>query len=395
MKFAHLYVLAAIIAVGLAIPNAMVAEGKGQTHYLVFTLGTLGGNTAAANAINNDGWVMGAANVTGNTAEEAVLWLSGKTIKLGTLGGPNSSVEWEAVKNDKGMIVGISDTSIDQPRGEIWSCGLAFFYPNVSGKTCQGFLWQEGTMTALPTLGGDNGVATGINNLGQVVGWAETDDVDSTCVPPQVLQFEGYVYSVKSKQITALTPYSGDPDSAATAINQKGQIVGISGLCSNAVGGASAIHAVLWQNGSSAPIDLGNIGGQAWNTPTSINNEGDVVGFANLSGDQNAGYDPGAFLWTPSSGVMQNLGTLAQDTNSVAFAINDQGLIVGQSYGPNGSHAFVYESGIMTDMNSLVIGLPSVLSLVYANDVNDSGVIVGGAYNSKTGESPAFVAIPY
>jgi probable HAF family extracellular repeat protein len=395
MKFAHIFALALIVSIGLAVPYAAVAEGKGQTHYLVFTLGTLGGNTAAANAINNDGWAMGMSFEKGNTAEEAVLWLSGKTIKLGTLGGPNSSVEWESVKNNQGLIVGVSDTSIDQPRGETWSCALAFFYPFVSGKTCQGFLWQEGTMTPLPTLGGDNGVATGINNAGQVVGWAETDNLDSSCNLPQVLQFEGYVYSVKSKQIMALAPYSGDPDSAATAINQKGEIVGISGLCSNAVGGASAIHAVLWQNGTSTPLDLGNIGGQAWNTPTSINNEGDVVGFANLSGDQNAGYNPGAFLWTPSTGAMQNLGALAQDTNSVAFAINDHGLIVGQSYGPNGSHAFVYQNQVMTDMNSLVVNLPSSVTLTYANDVNNSGVIVGGAFNSKTGESPAFVAIPY
>jgi probable HAF family extracellular repeat protein len=191
MKFAHIFALALIVSIGLAVPHSAVAEGKGQTQYRVFILGTLGGNTAAANAINNDGWVMGMSFEAGNTAEQATLWLSGKTIKLGTLGGPNSSVEWESVKNNKGLIVGSSDTSIDQPRGETWSCALAFFYPFVSGKTCQGFLWQEGMMTALPTLGGDNGVATGINNAGQVVGWAETDNLDSSCNLPQVLQFEG------------------------------------------------------------------------------------------------------------------------------------------------------------------------------------------------------------
>ena len=39
----------------------------------------------------------------------------------------------------------------------------------------------------------------------------------------------------------------------------------------------SAKHAVLWQNG--VPIDLGNIGGDAWNTPTAINNQGTIIGF--------------------------------------------------------------------------------------------------------------------
>jgi probable HAF family extracellular repeat protein len=92
---------------------------------------------------------------------------------------------------------------------------------------------------------------------------------------------------------------------------------------------------------------------------------------------------------------MTNLGTLAQDTNSIAYAINNGGLIVGQSFGgPNGSHAFVYQNGMMTDLNSLMIG-HNAFTLVYANDVNDDGVIVGGASNAKTGASAAFVAVPY
>ena len=48
----------------------------------------------------------------------------------------------------------------------------------------------------------------------------------------------------------------------------------------------------------------------------------------------------------------------------------------------------------MTDLNSLMIGHNAYV-LVYANDVNDDGVIVGGASNAKTGESAAFVAVPY
>ena len=48
----------------------------------------------------------------------------------------------------------------------------------------------------------------------------------------------------------------------------------------------------------------------------------------------------------------------------------------------------------MTDLNSLMVG-HNAFTLVYANDVNDSGVIVGGAFNPKTGEAPAFVAVPY
>ena len=244
-------------------------------------------------------------------------------------------------------------------------------------------------MSPIPTLGGDNGVATGINNKGQAVGWAETTLHDSTCNPPQVLQFEGYVYDVRKKTIQVLPPLGSDPDSAATAINDTGEVVGISGICSNAVGGASAIHAVLWQNGIAT--DLGNLGGQAWNTPTSINNHGVIVGFSNISGDQNSGLNPLAFIWTPGGGI-ESLGTLPGDTNSIAWSINDQGQIVGQSIGPNGSRAFLFENGTMYPLSALT-GNKS-LTLIYANDIDARGEIVGGASDAKSGRSPAFLAVP-
>src|SRR5690348_8186459 len=96
-----------------------------QPNYLVFTLPTLGGTSGAGNAINNLGWVMGDATLPGDQTQQAVVWIDRKLVKLGTLGGPNSDVPWPAVKNNKGLIVGVSDTSIVQPLGESWSCALA------------------------------------------------------------------------------------------------------------------------------------------------------------------------------------------------------------------------------------------------------------------------------
>ena len=59
-------------------------------------------------------------------------------------------------------------------------------------------------------------------------------------------------------QIQDLPLFPGDTSGAATAINDNGQIVGISGICDQAVGRHTAKHAVLWENGS--VIDLGNLG---------------------------------------------------------------------------------------------------------------------------------------
>jgi probable HAF family extracellular repeat protein len=390
--------LAVVLVAAVAFSSGVAAQSAPRKrevkNYQVFFLpDTLGGTASGANATNDLGWAMGADFTAGNANSQAVAWIEGKTVKLGTLGGPNSAVAWESVKNNQGWIVGISDTSIVQPRGEVFSCVAAGFLPS-SGNTCQAFLWQDGQISALPTLGGDNAFGTGINNKGQAIGWAETSYEDPTCNLPQVLQFLPFVYDVKTKKITALQVYPGDSDGTADTINDKGQMAGISGICSNAVGGASAIRAVFWQDASSTPIDMGNLGGMAWNTPAGMNNKGEVVGFGNPSGDQNAGPNPIAFYWNATAG-MTNLGTLAQYTNSIAYAINKSGLIVGQSFGgPNGSHAFVYQDGTMTDLNSLMIG-HNAFTLVYANDVNDDGVIVGGAANAKTGAAAAFVAVPY
>ena len=86
-------------------------------------------------------------------------------------------------------------------------------------------------MRALPTLGGNNGFATGANNRGQVVGWAENTVRDSTCVAPQVLQFKAVVWDLRRDHIEVeeLPLLPGDTSGAATAIKLAGegfQVVG-------------------------------------------------------------------------------------------------------------------------------------------------------------------------
>jgi probable HAF family extracellular repeat protein len=187
--------------------------------------------------------------------------------------------------------------------------------------------------------------------------------------------------------MTELPPFSGDLDGAATAINDKGEVVGISGICDQAVGRFSARHAVLWENG--VPIDLGNFdGGKAWNTPTAMNNHTQIVGFANLPDTPSGELNPVAFLWTREHKI-QKLPPLSGDSNDIAWGINDRGQVVGQS----GNRAFLYEDGGMTDLNSL-IQPDSSLNLELANDINDRGEIVGFAQDVTTGDTVAFLAVP-
>jgi probable HAF family extracellular repeat protein len=378
---------------GLLAAYPAIAQSQPQSlspaKYYVFNLGApLGGNTFPV-GVNDLGWISGASNAANNETSQTEIWV-GAPLALGTLGGPNSAVEWPN-HSTHGEIVGIAETAQANPLGEAWSCSA--FFPTVTNDICLGFAWQDGAMTALPTLGGYDGYAAGVNNRGQIVGWAENTVHDSTCTAPQVLQFEAVVWGPKINQITQLTPYGADPDSAATAINDSGQVVGISGICSVAVGGASAEHALIWNNG--VPTNLGNLGGQAWNTPTAINNHGVVVGFANTSGDMNAALNPMAFIWTQSGGI-QAIAPVASagDTNDLAYDLNEKSQVVGQSFGPSGFRAFLYENGVSTDLNTLVIGGDPNLSLFLAQGINDAGEISGTAIDSSTGLYVGFLAVP-
>jgi probable HAF family extracellular repeat protein len=387
-------VLCSALSVGVGVGAQDQPRSYEIARYRVINLGNpLGGTSSIGNAMNDLGWGLGTSNLPGDTTQHAELWLPGLHLDLGTLGGPNSAVIF-ANRSHEGQIVGIAETSDMDPLQETWSCAGAFF-PTATQHICLGFVWQNGAMTALPTLGGYNGVAASVNNLGQVVGWAETAVHDPTCAPPQVLQFEAVIWGPGKGEIQQLPGLGDDPDTAATAINDHRQVVGISGICQNAVGALSAKHAVLWQDGQA--IDLGNIGGHGWNTPTFINNQGQVVGFANQSGDLINGQLAlkfHAFLWTRERG-MRDLGTLPGDAISEALGINESGQVVGVSYGAGFSHprAFLWQDGAMMDLNSL-IPAGSTLTLEVAGDINDRGEITGTAFDSSTKTSPAFLAIP-
>jgi len=393
-RYTILMTILTLIAAPTLLRGQAITESPGAHHYRVFSLGEpRGGSASGAAAINDLGWVAGDANLQGDATQHAELWIFGHPLDLGTLGGPNSAVLWPGV-NQLGQVVGVSDTGKTDPYGETWSCG-AFFPDSHAGHTCVGFLWQWGTMTSLPTLGGNNGFATAINDHGQAVGWAENTVHDPTCVPPQVLQFEAVVYGPAPGQIKPLPPYPGDLDGAATGINNQGQIIGISGICQNAVGNQSALHALLWQHGH--PVDLGNLGGYAWHTPMALNNHGQIVGFSDLPGDD-GGANPNfhAFLWTQRTGMI-DLKTLTGDAISEALGVNEQGDVVGVSYaaGFGNPRAFLYRNGQMIDLNTLVDGKSS-LYLQVAQEINDAGVIVGQGCvpGNCSGPGIAFIAIP-
>jgi probable HAF family extracellular repeat protein len=385
---------AVAIAVRVAAQDQQQQKTGKRQQYTVTDLGTLGGTHGVAEGISDRGWAVGSANLAGDKSGHAFLWRDGTMTDLGTLGGLNSQEQWP-VKDNRGLIVGDAETSATDPFNEDF-CGFdADSGVPPTGLVCVGFLWRDGVMAPLPTLGGNNARALGVNNLGQVVGLAEKSTQNPSCSPPQVFDVEAVIWGPRADEIRQLPPLPGDASSWASGINDREQVIGLSGECVSPNFNATGVvphHAVIWEQGIAT--DLGSLGGTLLTFPWAINSKGQVVGVSYLPCDTILH----AFLW--QKGVMSDLGALPGDTfGSIAFGLNDRGQVVGGSCGPDvtlefGCRAFLWQDGVMTDLNSLVRPGSTPLYLVFGNDINSRGEIAAYAFDQSNGEFHAALAIP-
>jgi probable HAF family extracellular repeat protein len=377
----------ALLKTGAGSLLAAVAMAQSPT-YQVIDLGTVGANGQPF-TITKNGLVAEAAQV-GDVLRAQLLY-KGRVVDLGQPGlkGQNSMAFGV---NAPGQAVGEAQTSSSDPQGEDF-CGFAALGLASSGTTCVAFLWQNGVMTALPTLGGNNGAAIQINGPGEAVGMAETTTPDSTCPSggPQKLEFKPVVW--QNGHVQELPTYPGDPDGSAHAINDLGQAAGESGICAafNPVWltNLQPLHAVLWDGGNT--IDLGSLGGTGHGDgimALNLNNHGQVIGSSDLEGDANFH----AFLWTHQGGI-EDLGTVEGDVNSAAIGINDSGQIVGVSLDADfNPRAFLRQGQELTDLNTLVPA-GSALYLASACSINAAGEIIGFAFDDS-GNVHSYVAVP-
>ncbi len=355
-----------------------------QVSYKVTDLGALGNdNLACAMSINNEGWVViqdasmvpGQQDNAGGTILKArdAIEINGSQFDLGTLGGQNSWMNWGEI-NDFGQIVGYSETAVPDPNGE----DVCTFGTHL---TCRPFLWQVFHMSALPTLGGNNGQASAINNRGQIVGFAEDGTVDSSCPANKTNNRTQLPVLWENGKAKAL-PTGSDPSGNALWINDKGQIVGFTGAC------AATSHAVLWDNDNVNTLPDNGTGAEAFGN----NNRGQIVGFV---GAPDSGI-PNAALW--QNGTLTNLGLLPGDLGGIASGINDKGQVVGSNFDSQGNwnHAFIWQNSVMTDLNALFPKSSNLLA-VMANKINERGQISGMAIVRSGPDKDnihAFIATP-
>jgi probable HAF family extracellular repeat protein len=190
-------------------------------------LGTLGGNDSTALFINEQGQIAGESFTettlnasTGTPTLAPFFWEDGKMLNLGTLGGSYGEA-WAL--NNRGQVVGYSDLEGDQ--------------------TLHPFLWSksEGMKDiSTPALGGVYGHADYINDEGDVVGFAVTAD------------FQGRAFLWRQGVMTNLGTLGTDPASESYGVNSRGQVVG------NTFNDCCDLRAFLWEQGGPM-VDLNTL----------------------------------------------------------------------------------------------------------------------------------------
>jgi probable HAF family extracellular repeat protein len=294
----------------------------------VTELGSLGGGSTYARAINDAGQVVGSSQTAAGRTHAFITGANGVGMTdLGTLGGSRSSEAYGI--NNVGQVVGASDTAANV--GHVFITG-----PNGVGMTDLGL----------------NGIAFGINAVGRIVGFF---------LAPPVASLHAFITGPNGVGMTDLGTVGGDR-SSAYSINDVGQVAGSSYSTTN-------IYAfITGPNGvGMTVIDMSSTGSAAHG----INASGQVVGWSG-GGD--------AFITGPNGTGITHLGTLGGNGDSQALGVNDAGQVVGISDSfrrDDISHAFITgpNGSSMTDLNSLV-NLPPGLVLTEATAINNHGQVI-------------------
>jgi probable HAF family extracellular repeat protein len=354
---------------------------------------------------------------------------------LGSLStNPNGAVNAASI-NDFGQIAGRYDTG-----ATFTNTNATTGVVNANNFVRQGFIWEDGKLTALTSTGvkngqsdfgapngatvtlltpnintiGNNGVIFGtgdevrqpnplptdrvpvwqkdgntyklaINDFGGIESYAFDINNSDVIVGRNILSsgYEKTIY-IKNGTVKELTTLGGD-GGTARGINNKGQIVGY--VDSDGVLNETIVNtAILWEKDASGTYKLTNLGtfGAEQATVRDINDAGSIIGSTSSGTGTTATSTP----FILRDGEFTAIGSLGGKTGSTN-GINQFGDVVGASQIASGTnHAYTWNGGVLADLNNLV-STPltyngAAVTLTSATGVNNFGdIIATGTYSYK------------
>jgi probable HAF family extracellular repeat protein len=328
--------------------EAVRGETEPLPTYTLTDLGTLGGRYSDAYAISDSGNVVGSANVYPlGLRGHAFTWDGEKMRDL-----TNGSIYRHSVAfavNEQGQIAATAFNRASRPYAFVWRNGKRQYLGALSANgireslrysrafdingqgevvgtaqasatrdgalPARAFLWKEGKMRDLGTLGGPYSHALAVSETGLVVGKA-----DLSSGPTHAFLHDG-------AQMRDLGVLNGGNNSLANDINGQGQVVGFSEV------GGGILHAFLYNN-TEGMRDLGTLEGTEGSIAHAVNDQGTVVGSSYTGGPEEGVRR--AVVWLPgkSGPRLRDLNELMPSGSGwvleCARGVNNAGQIVGQ-----------------------------------------------------------------
>jgi uncharacterized membrane protein len=340
----------------------------------------VGGGGSNANGINALGVVVGAADDgvinprNGQPYDHAVRWDRGGVERLQELDGHAS---WANFITDQGVVIGYANNAVPDP----------YTY---AGTQTRAVIWRGGVAQDLGTLGGTDSAAFAARRCHEGASDPElltvigTSSLDTMAGPPfGIPQTDAFIWSEGvMKDLGSL----GGGFSTPSAINCRGQVAVISFDATN-----QHFQSFVWTDGRRVLLEplQGHFVEAA-----ALDDDTDVVGAVSDAADQNAlaaiwgPSGQGRVL----GAIGSDTGSIALDINSRGIVVGGSGM-VSFSTAASYAHAFVARrEGAIEDLNTLIpASSPLTLHVAYA--VNDRGEIAGLGTNAA-GETHAFILVP-
>jgi uncharacterized membrane protein len=221
-----------------------------------------------------------------------------------------------------------------------------------AAEELRGFLWTHGRLTILPSLGGDDSRANGINKKGEIVGYSTRSDGCCSAV------------SFSRNRISELPMLPEWDEAVAYALNDSGIVVGQAGL----------LHGprspVMWNH--RGVLDLGNPPGFSSGMAIGVNNALQIL--INAQDPVSHGH---AFVWRDA--VFTDIGLLPGANFTLGVAINNLGQLVGLSGFLDNNRGVVWQQPVLW-LDGVLSALSIASGIQFVPfDINDLGQIAGRA----------------